>query len=303
MFIRVVDDSPVWAQSLAGLLSKTGEHVARATGSVTSGNSGYDLSIFDAGTLLALPHDQVREVLSAGPFMVLSADFSGTGVGKWWDLGARDVVCKCEYPAALLARVANASRVSGVPAWVRQLHDEGLQSVAAARILLSAERSEDAADALTRAQEQLRALIATSLKGQHAVSGSLVSVQETVSGVITSLGFEGEVTVKGSGQVHDFVDSNWSAFISEALSNAVRHADAGSLSVDLNSSGGSGTSVRVTDNGRGMPAVLSQEGHAGFALQCARAQSVRGLLSWCSTREGTVVELDARTGRPQDYLV
>jgi len=71
------------------------------------------------------------------------------------------------------------------------------------------------------------------------------------------------------------------AVLGEALSNVARHADASAVSVELTA--GSDITLRVTDDGRGLPGDMSESGVSNMRL---RAEARGGHFELLSSPSG-----------------
>ncbi len=95
-------------------------------------------------------------------------------------------------------------------------------------------------------------------------------------------------------ELHPIVREEAARIAIEAMSNALRHADAGSIEVDL-SYGRRALRINVKDDGRGMEAAVvsdGREGHFGFRGMKERATRIRAELSiWSRPGAGTEVKL------------
>jgi signal transduction histidine kinase len=181
--------------------------------------------------------------------------------------------------------------------WARELHDETLQGLAALRVLLaSARRAQEPADALDRAIEQvtteisnLRALI-TDLRpaaldeiGLAAALDSLLEQRRQQ----TSFEIEGRVELGRHGRLAPELETAVYRLVQEALTNVVKHADAGRATVDVTVADDR-VLARISDDGHGFDTDAS---HAGFGLtgMHERVGLVGGTLEITSGDEGTQV--------------
>ena len=81
--------------------------------------------------------------------------------------------------------------------------------------------------------------------------------------------------------------------VQEGLHNALKHSDAATISININSH--QHLSIQITDDGKGMPAINNLEGNGLLNMQ-ARAREIDMLLSVTSKlHEGTVLLLESNT--------
>jgi two-component system, NarL family, sensor histidine kinase DevS len=117
-------------------------------------------------------------------------------------------------------------------------------------------------------------------------------IRELVAASAEQLGFRPTLELVGplDSAVPTEIRADVLAVLREALSNVVRHAGASAVVVLVQISGG-GVTVRVADNGGGIPSDASRSGLDNLA---ARAERLGGT---CSVRphepKGTVVEWSA----------
>ncbi len=118
----------------------------------------------------------------------------------------------------------------------------------------------------------------------------LVEAAQSRTGAPISLAVQGEAALPEDVRVAAY------RITQEALNNAVRHAAASRVAVDL-SLGEDGLRLRVEDDGRGFDESVSA-GHFGLATMRERAQGVGAALDVASAPGlGTVVSMDWRRGR------
>jgi signal transduction histidine kinase len=192
--------------------------------------------------------------------------------------------------------------------WARELHDETLQEMAALKLLLAgARRSDDVTkwrDALDsgvsqleQGVEQLRALI-TDLRpaalDQLGTGPALEALADRVSvqsGLVISLDIDldyeqGRATVRHEPNIEATIYRT----VQEALTNVVKHAEAGSVAVSVREFDGI-VDVSVRDDGRGFDA----DGQTGFGLVGMRERvTLAGGTITVHSSPGTGTEIRAR---------
>jgi signal transduction histidine kinase len=190
--------------------------------------------------------------------------------------------------------------------WARELHDETLQELAGLRMLLSgarrsgsAERLEAAADEslelLTQGVANLRALISElrpAALDELGLEAALRSLAERVS---AQAGVRIDLSVdlaweRGDepNRLQPEVESVVYRLVQEALTNVVKHADAGKVHIAV-SEHGSAVDLSIRDDGRGFASDAPTEGFGLMGMR-ERAALVEGDLSLRSAPgEGTLV--------------
>ncbi|MET9709264.1 GAF domain-containing sensor histidine kinase [Nocardiopsis alba] len=186
----------------------------------------------------------------------------------------------------------------------RDLHDTVIQRLYATAITLmgtvrriddgtSAERVRNAVDDLDDTIRQIRSTIfALQSPAEHGSSWLRSQVLELVNAASETLGFAPRLLTQGpvDNAVDERVGGHLVAVLREALSNVARHAGAGSVDVELSVADDEVT-LRVTDDGRGVPEGVSRSGLNNLA---SRAEELGGSMSVVSgPGEGTVVEWTA----------
>jgi signal transduction histidine kinase len=212
-----------------------------------------------------------------------------------------------QFSVALEARVDERTRIA------RELHDTLLQSFQglllvfqAASNLLPAQPDEakermehaldQASDAITEGRDAVHELRSG---GPNTVDlGEAISKfgKELLSGAATGTGPEFIVQVEGTPRpLHPIIRDEAYRIGVESLRNAVRHANARRIEVDLRY-GEDGLALRIRDDGKGIdPAVLGQEhiaGHWGLRGMRERAKLIGGNFEvWSQLGTGTEAEL------------
>lgn len=202
--------------------------------------------------------------------------------------------------------------------WARELHDDTLQELVAVQIVLSAAAGTGQSAAMQEAIQQARGLIAnqiTSLRhlivemrpyaldqlGLAPALETLCRRTEETFGLDAELrvgaewsGLEDELSPEAQAHIYRIVQ--------EAVNNAVKHAEASHLRVELGSDDHA-ISVTVRDNGRGTAQQSSAPGHrsalrtavstgTGLSAMRERGHLLNGHLSVASAPgEGTCVTL------------
>lgn len=155
--------------------------------------------------------------------------------------------------------------------WARELHDETLQGLASARLLLSTalERGDDAgvretarevADQLGRDVDALRALISELRPAALDELGLEPALESLVSRIAAVEGLEMTLTVKlGSARLDPDLETTAYRLVQEALSNVAKHAGATSVSVTVDRADPA-VHVSVADDGRGFDPGAATDG-------------------------------------------
>lgn len=172
--------------------------------------------------------------------------------------------------------------------WARELHDQTLQGLAALRLLLHSGDSTAAVAVIDEEIVNLRAILADlrppSLD-EHGWSGALESLVDRRR---RADGPEITLTVDPATESAD-ADLLAEAFriVQEALSNALHHADATSISINVGSLGGA-LSVSVRDDGHGFDPAATGGGF-GLVGMRERVQLAGGSLDIQTGAGGTTV--------------
>lgn len=184
-------------------------------------------------------------------------------------------------------------------AW--ELHDSAKQRIQAAHLMLTASRG-------LRSREQRGALVDQALTElRHASTDMDESLTELRSPLLDgralpgalrdraadlAVATPGRITVSGeAGELPSFIAAHAYRIATEAMSNAVRHAQADEVAVRIARTQERLT-VTVSDDGRGLPGILRSEG-SGLRAMEARAEALGADLSIApGDPAGTVVRLD-----------
>lgn len=193
-----------------------------------------------------------------------------------------------------------------------ELHDSAKQRVHASHLVLSSLGSrlgsQAAGAGVEQAMGELRAAIAdmeTSVSELRAPLGSQGLV-ESLRSRASELASAGDVRVEVEGELPElapFVAAHAFRVATEAMINAVRHAEASQIDVRLDDGDGL-LRVSVIDDGRGIPARARPGSHGMRSMQ-ARAERLGGRLEVRSGEEaesgvGTAVLLEVPLDREYD---
>jgi signal transduction histidine kinase/ligand-binding sensor domain-containing protein len=214
---------------------------------------------------------------------------------------------KREFSAALEARVDERTRIA------RELHDTFLQSFQGLLLVFQAisnllparpdeakERMEDAldqaSDAITEGRDAVQELRTGGLN--TADLGEAISKfgNDLLTRATTDTVPELRVQVEGTPRpLNPIIRDEVYRIGVESLRNAIRHANARQIEVDLRY-GEDGLELRIRDNGKGIdPVVLGQEhipGHWGLRGMRERAKLIGGTFEvWSQLGSGTEAEL------------
>lgn len=164
-----------------------------------------------------------------------------------------------------MAVVADRERIA------RDLHDTVIQRLFACGLTLQSalpfvevprvgERVQQAIDDLDETIRQIRSSI-FALEHRADTTTLRSEILALTGRAADALGFEPHVRLGGAidARVPEDLGSQLLAVLEEALSNVARHAEA--TNVDVTVDAGTDLLLRVTDNGRGLPAELRSGGH------------------------------------------
>jgi ligand-binding sensor domain-containing protein/signal transduction histidine kinase len=212
-----------------------------------------------------------------------------------------------QFSAALEARVDERTRIA------RELHDTLLQSFQGLLLVFQAISNllparpdeakqrmehalEQASDAITEGRDVVQELRSAGLNTVDLGEAISKFGKELLSGATTETGPELRVQVEGTPRPLDPIirDEVYRIGV-ESLRNAVRHAKARRIEVDIRYSE-DGLRLRVRDDGKGIdPVVLGQEhiaGHWGLRGMRERAKLIGGTFEvWSQLGSGTEAEL------------
>jgi signal transduction histidine kinase len=214
---------------------------------------------------------------------------------------------RLQFSAALEARVDERTRIA------RELHDTLLQSFQglllrfqAAANLLPARPEEakqrmenaidQASDAITEGRDAVHELRSSGLNTVDIGEAISQFGEELVNGAAGETGPELDVRVEGTAlPLNPIIRDEAYRIVAEAVRNAVRHADARRIEVEIRYSEDS-LRLRVRDNGKGIdPVVLAQGhrmGHWGLRGMRERAELIGGTFEvWSQLGTGTEAEL------------
>ena len=189
--------------------------------------------------------------------------------------------------------------------WARELHDETLQSLAALRVGLSTAMrgSEDdlrsavetAVTSVTEEIANLRSLIVElrpAALDEYGTGAAVESLAERISAreqlpieVKIDLSFErGEAAARHTPEL----ESTVYRLVQESLTNAVRHAGATRIRIDVGEHDGC-VEVAVADDGRGFDPATADSGGFGLTGMRERVELADGELDIDSGPDGTTV--------------
>ena len=189
----------------------------------------------------------------------------------------------------------------------RDLHDRIIQQLFALGMNLQAalptanenndQRVSEAVDTLDDIIRAIRDVIFDVRRAQPDDDSLRSRIIGVSAGFISSLGFEPSIELRGSLEaLPTRLEDHLLAVVREGLANVARHANASSATVEL-LAGDDTVSVRVTDNGRGLPETLDR--NSGHANLLARARLAGGSFRVKSrTDGGTLLEWHAPRKAP-----
>ncbi len=182
--------------------------------------------------------------------------------------------------------------------WARELHDETLQGLGGLRMLLSTARRREDPEAMRAAVDQgvdqidveiesLRTLIRELRPAALDELGPAPAIEELAARIAARHGIEVTASVALDGRRAPEVEVALYRITQEALTNAVKHAAASRVTIDVSESGGA-IHVTVVDDGGGFDPA---EPSAGFGLagMRERVELLGGELEIRSSPGGTRV--------------
>lgn len=252
------------------------------------------------------------------------AVIGGPAPGRLQALSSETLAIHVSLPFMLVASLAYAAEA------LRRL---SVERSARERLAIEAERKRIAFDLHDSAKQRLHAahLLVTSLQGRveehldQTVARAAIELESAASDMDTSLAelrspLEGrrlddavrsraqeltradgpEIAVRGEApDLPPLVGAHAYRIASEALSNALRHADATAIEIHF-ARVDSALRVTVRDDGRGLP-EQARPGATGLVAMENRAATIGARLDFTTSSDGTVIELDIpleRNGGP-----
>ena len=188
----------------------------------------------------------------------------------------------------------------------RELHDSVTQSLYSSTLFAEAGRRLADAGDLERSKEYFAQLGETSqqaLKEMRLLvhqlrpqvldqEGLVGAIQQRLDAVERRAGVEARLLVDGDAELPDDVEEGLYFIVQEALNNALKHADANSVTVRINSRDGF-VEIEVQDNGNGFEiSPTGESGGIGLSSMRERAENLGGSLAITSAPgKGTKVNL------------
>jgi signal transduction histidine kinase len=194
--------------------------------------------------------------------------------------------------------------------WARELHDETLQALGGLRLMLSSAARRGDPDRLASAVREGVGLLEDEIAGLRRLIADLRPAALDELGLVEALdglrsrvaaqeGLEIEVEAELGERLEPELETAVYRIVQEALTNVVKHADAGTVRIVVARHGGS-VDVAVTDDGRGFePGAPS----AGFGLIgiTERAELLGGEVAVDSSPAGTTVRVAIPLLEPQGH--
>jgi signal transduction histidine kinase len=199
--------------------------------------------------------------------------------------------------------------------WARELHDETLQGLVGLRMLLGAARQQpdwdrvmDAIDTalemVTDEIQKLRHLIVDLRPAELDEIGLEAAIHKLAARVATLDGPRVNTDVEleyergtSTSRLTPHIETTVYRIVQEALTNAMKHAAAGSVHVRVTDLNGQ-VQARVSDDGRGFDET-SGEDSFGLVGMRERASLAGGRLSVVTSASGTTIEFGAPVVRAQ----
>ena len=197
--------------------------------------------------------------------------------------------------------------------WARELHDETLQGLGGVRVLLSTARGHADPDQLVAAVDQALEILTEEIQklrhlivdlrpaeldeiGLEAAIGKLRRRIAALGGptVTTEVQLAYETGARPT-RLTPEIETTAYRIVQEALTNAVKHADASSIHVRVSDTDDQ-LDVQISDDGRGFSNDGGDE-RFGLVGMRERAMLISGRLTVTSSDEGTTVRLTAPVSR------
>jgi two-component system, NarL family, sensor histidine kinase DevS len=266
----------------------------------------------DATTGLLVPllfHGRALGVLGAFDRLTAGPGFSAEDerLMDAFATSAATAVATAQNVAQLALRRSIEAAETERGRWARELHDDTLQELAALKIALAGARRATDLDAVGAVLEDAVAQIDTTIRDLRAIINDLRPASLDALGIVPAV----EALVERA-KVRSSVDLSVSAdlafeagrsphrlappielavyrLVQEALTNAVRHAGASRVAIELTEEDGTVT-VEVRDDGKGFD---PNETHAGFGLigMRERVAFAGGTIAVESSADGTRILL------------
>lgn len=181
----------------------------------------------------------------------------------------------------------------------RDLHD-GLSQRLTATMLASKvleERLAEHSPKESASARQITVLVSEALQGVRDLTRGLYPADLVAGGLPTALERLAATTERATRipcefmttdeelELDDAVATHLFRIAQEALSNCVRHAEPGRISIELIAKG-AGLELRITDDGIGIPESALAEGGLGLRTMRERARSIGGAIELSSPTEG-----------------
>ncbi len=243
----------------------------------------------DGGIALVLP---MREPAVVSGVLLCVADDPSACTPEQLDMMAAfaDQCAQALQSATAQRRMRELDVLSDRDRIARDLHDHVIQRLFAIGLSLQGARTSDAEGTSVRISGALDDLqevvqeIRTAIFDLHG--GSVTRLRQRLEQVVTQMTADSPVraTFHVSGPlsvIEAGLADHAEAVVREAVSNAVRHADAAAVTVSVEIA--DNLSITVTDNGAGFPEVTTRSGLANLA---ARARECGGALDLGAGPEG-----------------
>ena len=308
----------VEAHGMAILLAEDpGLVVAATAGEISPGFRGTRLPAGDAGAVRAAlaEHGLDAQVL-------VPLTFRGRSLGMLAAVGGdpseEDESLLLAFAASAATAVATArsveaqrlrESVAGAEAerarWARELHDETLQGLGGLRMLVSAVRRRDDAEAMRAALEEVVTTIDGEIEGLRTLIrelrpaaldelGPAPAIEELAARTGARHGLEVTTELDFRGRRSPEVETALYRIIQEALTNAVKHAGASRVAVTAREADGA-LQLSVTDDGRGFDTAAPGAGF-GLAGMRERVLLLGGTLDVTSGPDGTRIDASLPAG-------
>lgn len=204
---------------------------------------------------------------------------------------AHDITDRVAAQAELLAARAESEVLAERDRIGRDLHDHVIQRVFAVGITLQGTiprmRSADAQQRVSTAVDDLQGVIQdirTAIFQLHGGSSDITRLRQRLDQAVAQLSGDLNTTVRYSGPlsiINATLADHAEAVIKEAISNAVRHAEATKLIITVDAA--DQFCIDITDNGKGIPDNITGSGLVNLRK---RAESVGGTFTIYNRPDG-----------------
>ena len=191
--------------------------------------------------------------------------------------------------------------------WARELHDETLQSLGGLRVLLGSalrgsegelrDAVEAAVESVTEEIANLRALIVELRPAALDEYGAAAAIESLAERTAARQGLSVDASVELAARHTPELESTTYRLVQEALTNAVRHAGATEIRIDVAEREGH-IDIAVADNGRGFDPETAAARGFGLTGMRERVDLADGELAIETSGDGTTIRARLPVRRP-----